>query len=89
MVSSGWGETKSCGMVGCAGGWAASDPGFNRAGLRHADFGFMPRFAGAVAEEAIADFFGLTDDEAKSIVYDFNATKAQTIKKIETFANAI
>lgn len=63
-----------CGTVGCAIGWAASDPWFTRRGLHliRADTSgifYQPVYKGEVESYAIVEFFGLSLCDAKQLFY--------------------
>ncbi len=60
-------EENQCGFAACALGWAASNPTFNRDGLRlvHDEGGFMHvEYRDSTDTEAGVKFFGLDWDEA-------------------------
>lgn len=59
------GKQPSCGMIGCGGGWLASYPPFIERGLRmvRGEPSYKHRYAFA----ALAEFLGITYDDAKII----------------------
>ena len=92
---------NKCGTVACAVGWAASDPWFNRRGLKiipfteeddllHNSQGLQkkPVYKNLEEWEAIEVFFNLTDDEAGFLFAEYayrDSRKRNVIKRIKKF----
>lgn len=75
------GTVNECGTAGCAIGWAMSDRGFRKAGLKPTidDIGFfvrkhfitIPYYKGAKNFEAVALFFGIEENQAEHLFLDW------------------
>ena len=90
-----WKEETLCGIVGCAAGWAASDPWFKKRGLTLQTYSseanyksYSPIYQGAKGFDALVKFFGL-DMEAIDYLFDTPGTKKQVIERITRFARAL
>jgi hypothetical protein len=84
-----WRNSKACGTVCCAGGWAALDPVFNKQGLSIP--GTRPKFDGEhetlLDFEALQMFFEISEDETFQLfsAYQYQnkrATPADVIARI-------
>lgn len=55
----------NCGTIACAAGWLSLHPQMNEAGLRVMDDGYtVPQFGSEHGYDALAEFFGISFDEA-------------------------
>lgn len=64
-----WKDTRDCGTVACALGWAGSDPRFKAEGLQLEHPSYAPYFQGFTGYAAGAQFFGITRGQSE---YLFN-----------------
>ena len=81
-----------CGTVGCAVGWAASDPWFTRRGLKmvYHDW-YEPYYKDKYNNDAVCYFFGLTIHDTHGLFYKNSysePTKRNVIRRIKAFVKA-
>lgn len=84
---------QSCGAVACAAGWATAIPEFKELGLElkrqaHIPY-FVPTYLEAVADMALSQFFGVSDQSIHHLFYPgalaAGATPEQAAKHIRAF----
>jgi len=90
------GQWMTCGTIGCAIGWAASDPWFTRRGLKLVEdwedqkgkMTYVPVFRDEEDLDAVGAFFGLEWEDATALFGDIangTKTRCQVIHNIKRF----
>lgn len=87
--------------MGCAIGWAATDPWFKRRGFKLRPFRvstlllfpgqYQPIYKNEFGLDAVQIFFGLNDIEARDLFFAMSykrGTKNDVIRRVEAFAKA-
>ena len=86
----------TCGTVGCAVGWAASDPWFTRRGLKmvycpdavSGSREYEPHYKNEESDDAVRTFFDLDSYEIQELFYKTSyasPTKRNVIRRIKAF----
>lgn len=92
-----YGKPAECGTVGCAVGWAASDPWFQERGLtlvkNRAGFPMFPRFGVEEGYGACRHFFGILSGDVERLFSpdgysDLRPQRHTVIRRIKSFIKA-